>query len=73
MRRTMTVTLFDTCVDRPIPILRDVPARLEVLALALLIESITHLGEYQRVGAALHGKHLALVVVALKNPREPLV
>ena len=55
--RTMTIALLLARVDGDLAVLGDVPARLEVLALALalVVERLTHLGEHLVVGPALHG------------------
>lgn len=61
----MAVPLLLTRIHRLLPILRRIPTRLQELALllALLVQRLAHLGEDLRVRPALHGQHLALVVV----------
>ena len=75
----MTIPLLPRRIRRLLPILRNIPARLQVrpvlrpVLLVLVVQRVVHLLEDLCVRPALHGKHLALVVVALTNAREPLI
>ena len=63
---TVTVPLLLARVNWEIPVLGNVPTRLEVLALilTLLIQHLAHLRKDLAVRSALHRQHLALVIVA---------